>query len=94
MIAAQFLGVGGPKRPTRGQGRFISVGGGGVLLSHRNRHRDDKREEAVVPRPLAVQTLGIGGTPRSVGLLNTGGMRGYALRRGKTSSANLLATRS
>lgn len=79
MVAADFLGVGGVKRPTRGQGRFISVGGAGVLLSHRNRHGDDKREEAVVPRPLAVQTLGVGGTPRPVGLLNTGGRRGYIL---------------
>lgn len=79
VIAAEFLRVGGPEGPTRGQGRLVSVGGGGVLLSHRNRHGDDEREEAVVPRPLAVQTLGVCGTPRSVGLLNTGGVRGYTL---------------
>lgn len=67
--AAELLRVGRPGGPAGAQGRILPVGGGGLVPPDGNGHGYDEREEAVVSRPLGVQTLKICGTPWSVRLL-------------------------
>lgn len=68
--SAEVRGVRVPERPAGGQGRFISVGRGRLVPSHRNGHGDDERNEVVVSWPLGVQAdLRVGGTPRPAGFL-------------------------
>lgn len=71
VAAAGVLVLRGPGGPVGGQGVLVPVvrRAAGFLRSHRHRHGDDERQQAVVSGPLGVQAPGFGGTPRPAGLL-------------------------
>ncbi|TNN56538.1 hypothetical protein EYF80_033264 [Liparis tanakae] len=71
VAAAGVLMLRGPGGPVGGRGVLVPGvrRAAGFLRSHRHRHGDDERQQAVVSGPLGVQAPGFGGTPRPAGLL-------------------------